>query len=699
MKILRKLRSFLPILLLATMSTGVFAQSADMKRAIEQLHDMDPAVRTNALYIIASQMNESEHAIAPVLEVLSNDPDPEVKRISVQLLGELARNSPNPQPILAKLRTLLDSEERALALAAIGVLESFPDDPGYKSEAEKRFAILEQCLKGSETDLAEQAVAALGASKDPRAEKTLIALLQNPEYRATAARTLANSGSRTANKALLDFTTDGLKSDNPEIQELALTIFVTLPDAEMELESELAQLAAQETKMGVQAASFYYKIKPELALPLIEKALASSDIEVRRVAIYAAASVDRSQFGSFTDELAALIQKSTDDDELQLLLQLIAIQEPINSRFLDSVVSLASSKTALVRTAAIDALTRFGVESKGAIPTLTKLLNDKEPEIQFKSVVALYQMTGDFGLIEKPFEALMKDPEVVAMALNYIQTVDGSLLHRRVVEALKTHALAGKTGTIENLVYQTGELDPQVLKLFNAKFDSLDSSQRSAIVSRLSYLHPAREGVVPFLKRCLDSGGDERWSAAPVYLRFTGDTAPVTPIIKSALTSDDSAQISVVLATLGAELGLAKQFSDDLSAIALKKSQDQNRNYAFLILSAIDSSRSVETALILVRQGDFAVITSVDDPVYRDLTKRLTPADREKLVTDFLALAKDSKVWADRENELLGYLKMFAATQGWPNHLQAGLKDIESKHTSEYIREYAVKAREKQVQS
>lgn len=699
MKVLRKLRSILPILLTATLSGSVLAQSAEVKRAIEQLHDIDPAVRLQAIYTISGYASEFKYTVDPVLETLSNDPDPEVKKAAIAVLGELAKKSSNPQPIIAKLRSLLASEDQTLALIAVVTLEEFPNDPNFKGEAEKRFSLIQQGLKSSEPTIVELAVSALGTSKDARAEKSLIALLQNPEQRRSAAATLASSSTEASRTALLDFSRQALKSDNAEEQELALAIVGVVSGADVELENEIAQLAGQDTPNGANALSYYYRLKPELALPLMKKALNSSNVEVRRAAIYTASSLKRPEFRSLSDDLAALMKKSTEEEELQLLLQLVSIQEPIESKFFESVIALASSESSAIRTTVVDALTRFGVESKRAIPVLTKLLNDKEPEIQIKSAVGLYLMTGDYAMVQKTVEALAQDPEVVTLALSYTSNVDGTPLQRRFVEALKTHALAGKSGALGNLAYQSIELDPQLIKLYGSKFDSLDASQRATIVSRMSYLHPARDGVVPFLKRCLDSGGEERWSAAPVYLRFTADSVPVAALIRSAFASGNSTDLINAMSTLTGDDQLSRQFANELASVALGNAESHVRQYAFGVLASADRSRAADTAITLVRQGEFGITGYSDQALYEELYKRMTPADREKIVASFLDLVKEPQSWYERETELTSYLSMFGSISGWPASLTAGLTDIEKKHPSPYIRDYAVKAREKQVKS
>lgn len=698
MKILRKLRSLLTtFLLVAALSAGVLAQSGELKQAIEKLQDIDPAVRMQAVFTIVNSASGAQDAVEPLFECLKNDPDPDIQKLALAAFSELAKKSDNPQAILNKVRTVLASDDLALAITAVGVLEEFPNDPSFKTEAEKRFALLKKGLESPEAVTSELTIVVLGLSKDPRAEKTLIDLLQQPDHRRSAASSLAGIKTKSSKEALLAFARKALASSDSEEQEIGLSVVDSVDGAATALESELAQLASQDSVNGANAASRYYALKPQAALPLLRKALTSSNPEIRRVGIYAVSMIRGADSRALEDDIAQLFKSSTDDEELQIILQLVSMQEPVSLKYFDSVVAQTGSSSALVRTAATDVLSKFGPESKRSLPTLTKLLSDKEPEIQIKSAIAIYMVTGDYSLVQKTFDSIIKDPASVALALNYSYLLENTPIQRKLLEALKTQAMAGDATSLNTLSLQNFELDPQLLKLYNSRFDVLDSSARVSLLSRLSMMHPARDGVVTFIRKCLEASGDERWTAANVYVRLTGDRPAIHRILAEGLASTEDVAISSAISTLAGDDELVRHFAAELESVATGKTELYIRQYAVNLLIQSDSERAAAAVVKLLRDGEFWAYSYGDTKFYEALSQKLTPADRDKLVSIYLALVKEPKSWYEKESDFLAFFSLFTYSTGWPPSLIPAITEIEKNHPSLHIREYAAKAREKQV--
>lgn len=700
MKILRLIRSTLSSLLfVACLGTAAWAQASEVKQAVEQLQDMDPAVRLQAVYTLGTYASESSGAVDSLLEAMQAEPEPTVKRAVVEALGKIALQTSNPKPIADKLATLLNADDLEIALTAAQAIQHLPKQPVFAATAHQRMALLERSLASDNQLVVYRALESVADLPGKWAHDRLVEMLQDPEQRENAARALVRRGDQDSILSLAEYAGAALQSTEPEVQQLAIDIVGDLPASAGDFSTQLKGMARQDSLSGMRATQLLYQSAPAIALPLWKEHLASQTSEVRAQAISGLTSLAKKDYQEFFQPITGLLNGNIDENDEVYLLNFLNYQDRLPESLLPAVVKSAGSDSALVRNSAAEVLTKFGTDSAQAVPALSKLMADKEAEIQIKSTLSLYRITGDFNAVKPGLEQLLKDPTIIPTLLSSAYDLENSPVYNRILQALREQALAGNADALTLYASQSGEVDPLALKAFLVNFDRLDSNSRAYVASRLSNMHPARPLVLDFLEKCLQSGGDEKWSALSVYVRFTGDHGTAEPLLEKALSSDDSTALSYALSYLGGDPGQTARMLRQLEAVALGKGDIYARQTAYSLISGTDAKVAARVAEKLAAGKEFGVAQASGEEVYRKLGPLLTPTDRQNLADEFLDAVQDTRGWYDRDSELTSLLHLMEYTSGWPKPVVEGLGRLEKEHPASYIREYALSARKNQEKS
>lgn len=631
--LLRRLTTFL--LLLALVAP---AWAQDAPQLITQLQDMDPYVRANAAGSLAYMGEEAKPALPALLDALTKDPEPQVRREVVSALEQLGISVPELEPkVVPGLITALDDKAPEVQLRAVVALQRYPE--AAATTADRRFAIVEGLLAGQDEELAYGAVEALSSLKSVKAVARLESLLEDPTHWETAASGIASGGDFLSRQRLVEHLRAKLKTDQvDEALNLLGTVTMVAGAAAPDLRA-LVTDPAQDMKIRLKAAGLLYELTGEVAgAELIEPGSRSEDAELVDQALSLVYRMRPAQAGAHVPVLVAAL-KSPEQQIVNSALLILANMGRFSAPAVPAVAGLLTHQEALMRANAAEVLRSMGPAAAGAVPALTRALGDEHMVVRLQAARTLWDLTGNAGPLLPVLKAALtgSDEEAMYLARDLAYVLGPSA--REVAAPLLLAEL--KKGKVD-VVYGLDRLGiplPELLPALEAAFGAArEADQRASLVSMLSSYPAANPDVARLLDRALqDPDLQVRFQAAGLHHMFYRDPQAVLPIVRQALGSEESYQRAMALMQTTEFGPAAADLVPTITSMATSDPDADTRGYALSALWQL--TRDLEPIkpifLTAVRENNLKMFTNLpyDFPMAA-LGPVLTPADQALLLVD-----------------------------------------------------------------
>ena len=514
--------------------------------ALGQIRDPDTipaliqALRRNQNYVKRSISDALRHtvshqSVSHILKAL-NDPDVNVRRTAVEILGRLGEEDVKVVPALLNCLQDADHTVRRDAIEALGQLRSTEAVPA-----------LIELLESTEWELRWAATEAIGRIGASEAVDHLLPLLQDSDgYVCRAAvEALGHSGDSRTIPHLLQ----AMNSQKPFVQQAAAKALgqvgksMTVPYILNAIKDEEQEFVPKDLEDALRY------ISDHSVLPFLLEALQDGKPQVRRVAVETLGHLGAGEAGmhlipllqdadehvrhSTVQVLGTLREKNAVvpliqalQDEKQQIRQ--AAAQALGFMKADEAVSAliesvsVSSSDYLLRQAAVEALGRIG--DSRALEPLLEVLQDREWKARWSAIYALGRI-GDEQALPFLHRCLLEEEDTI---LRKSAAVTLGQLHRRESVAALSKGLSDEDWQVRwAAVYSLGQIaDASVWpRLLEVLHDSQDTVRREA-ARVLGRLGDAR--AVPYLVLALK---DAHWdvcktAARSIALLSKAETVP-----------------------------------------------------------------------------------------------------------------------------------------------------------------------------
>ncbi|MCP4396895.1 MAG: NACHT domain-containing protein [bacterium] len=517
--------------------------------ALGQIRDRDTipalvqALRKNQTHVNRAISDALRHTVthrsaSHMLKAL-NDPNVNVRRTAVNILGELGECDPEIVPALLHCMQDADNTVRRDAIGALGELQSVQAIP-----------LLIEMLKAPEWELRWAAAGALGRIGPSEAVEQLLPLLQDSDGYVcrAAAEALGHSGDGRTIPHLLH----ALNSKNPYVQQAAGKALgevgksMTVPyilQAIKEGEQDVIRKDLEDALRYVSDAS---------VVPFLLEALQDETPQVRRVAVNTLGHLGTAEAGS---SLIALL-KDADDHVRRSVVQVLGKIREMNAvppliealkdenrhirqaaaqalgfmkahEAVPALIESVGSADYLLRQAAVEALGRIG--DSRALGPLLEALRDREWKARWSAVYALGRI-GDAQALPFLHRCLLEEEDVILRKSAAVTL--GQLRRRESVTAL-SKGLSDEDWQVRwAAVYSLGQIaDPSVWPyLLEVLNDNQDNVRREA-ARVLGLLGDVR--VVPYLILALKDAHWEVCKTAAHSITLLSKAATVPYLIQA----------------------------------------------------------------------------------------------------------------------------------------------------------------------
>lgn len=354
------------------------ADPSSVPDLVKGLADENKAVRLKSARELGDLGAAARTAAPALYAALKEDREPEVRS---QCGKALAQIGPHALPFLLQGLDDKDRVVRSWSVRAVGLIGP---------EAKEAVGPLTKALKDSQAGIRGGAAQALGEI-GPAAEASAPALIEaladsDKDVRARAAAALARIGPDTA--ARLEAA---LKDDRPAVRHGAARVLASFGPEAADAVPALGQaLKDKDAKVRFFAAAALGEIGPkaEPAVPLLIEALKDKDQDVQAQAAGSLALVGPSA-------TPALARALSDPEAVAIrptLLYVLGQLGPDARAAVPALTDLLKDKDPNVVRLAVLALGTLGPEAKGAVPTLKELLESKSTDVRLGAALALVRI-------------------------------------------------------------------------------------------------------------------------------------------------------------------------------------------------------------------------------------------------------------------------------------------------------------------
>jgi HEAT repeat protein len=409
---------YLPLIALLFLGSLLNAQPDDKKKkdpglpdGLKALQHPDASVRYRAVETLGKLGATAKFAIPELREALK-DKNAAVRVKVAEALWKIEQPPASVVlPVLMSAMTEKDQRVRAQAPPVIALLGT---------KAKPAVPLLVAALKDSYVDVKLAAITALGdlgpVAKD--AVGPLLDLADDADFFllepfvGAALGNLGDSVTPTLAKALR-----GKSADRRRVAAYALgSMGAAAEPAAGELAKALKNNEPATRKLAARALG---RIGPKAmpTLPQLEAALADKDVTVRIEAALATFLISNAL------KHVGVLVKALEEESVavrEAACQALAAMKSGARVAVDPVAKLLGDKELRIR--AIITLGEIGPDARKTVPTLTKLLTDKDSEAQLWSAYALWQITGEtkesLPLLEKMLGSELHDNQAIQLITN-----------------------------------------------------------------------------------------------------------------------------------------------------------------------------------------------------------------------------------------------------------------------------------------
>lgn len=465
-------------------------------------------------------------AAVPALLGRTSDPDPEIRKVVVDVLGEIGDRRTVPAIVSA----LADGEEnvRTAAAEALG-----------KIGDERAQASLLAVLEGGDLWLSHAALGALGRIGKPIPRPVLARLAEHPQLR----RAVYDVIGQVRDAAAADLVLAGIGDRGKGTREAAIVATWALWEAHPALHGPIAEAL----RARGEAAAWRDLVASALAAPAAGIRVAAGALlavagDARGVAALVEAAADERVRPSALAALVAAGESARlaleamlgDGDESRRHLAALLLGElpDDDGRSVPALEQALGDPSPAVRAAAVFALGRAGRQV--ALDAVAARLLDDDPEVRAAAIAALGALARTSGPA-----TLLAHAEPLLASSDAAQRRTGVHLLGEIATA-DGRATPAAAEAVERLAFALKDADPEV---------------RQAAASAIGALG-CREGVEPLLLALADEAPEVRIAAALALGRLRAEAA-VEPLCLLVLDGDPWVQAAAVqaLGSIGAPGG------------------------------------------------------------------------------------------------------------------------------------------------
>lgn len=373
----------------------------------ELLKDHSPEVRAHAVKALGEIGQEAKPAV-PALAALIADKDENVRRM---VIGALRRIRPGPQVGIPLFIKIMDDPDPAVKIRAMQALSSAGKDAvpflisALKDEkaaywaclildkigpdAEQAVPELTQLVNSKRPELSREAILSLAAIGKPAAPAIpqLVKAMDNDLDREPAVYALGQIGISpgSAESKIRSYT----NSPDKTLGIVSIWTLARFHPEDVKLQGEAVTklfegLKNDEPAVRILSAKALAALRPgpAITLPIMDKALAGADEKVVHGALDALATLGPAAIPS-------LIEATKYEKVRPYAIYILGQNGPAAKSAVDTLVKYIDDKNPDVQNETLVALAKIGPEAKSAVPALIKVLEKNEGSVCCASVYAL----------------------------------------------------------------------------------------------------------------------------------------------------------------------------------------------------------------------------------------------------------------------------------------------------------------------
>lgn len=521
---------------------------------VKLLDDPDPGVRAlAALSYRYINMNSNSLDLTPALLAGLKDPDPELRRRVIRVFDG---NTPKSPAIIDALRQALKDSDQEVRIGAAGILCMLP------GEAKALVPVLREALQDKR--FRDSALRGL-ESAGPAAKEAIPALIaalkvaNDPNSISRIAMTLSRVGKSEAVEPLLQ----ALPTVQPQYRSTLVHAMDITGTFQVSPFLELSKHHDPTVRMAaIPALGHRARLAPEV-MPALIAAVADPDPRVRATAVQTidmlgptakeaekplTALLEDPNLSLRTDAALALIAVGKAPAEVvPVLLPVLQMpNHPQRGRVLARLGNLGAEAAPAVpaliqvlaepgypRWKASEVLGRIGKSAKAASPTLTALLQEKDPLTRLQAAIALWQVEGKADPIIAVLIEALKDPSLGQTQTVIFPPYSPLSSPRTEARSFVTYVERGQVSFTVNI-----------------------ATVRRQGVEILGEIRPEARAAIPALRETLtNKNHPERFSAAVALWRIERSAAAVVPTLIEALKDKRHAADRRLAATMLGQIG------------------------------------------------------------------------------------------------------------------------------------------------